>query len=64
MDSFSIWHWFVGLLFVVLPVWFGWRTVSKAGMPGAWALLVLVPLLNLIMLWIFAFAKWPRYPDR
>jgi hypothetical protein len=60
MGSFSIWHWII-LLFItgifVVPLW---RIISKAGYSGAWSLLCFVPFLNLIMLWVFAFAKWPN----
>jgi hypothetical protein len=44
------------LLFMV-PVW---KIVSKAGFSGAWALLALIPLVNIIMLWVFAFVRWPN----
>jgi hypothetical protein len=45
-------------------VWLISRAVSKSGISGWWALLGLIPIVNLVMLWVFAFAKWPRYPDR
>lgn len=41
---------------IVLPVW---RILSKAGYSGAWSLLALIPLVNLIALWVFAFLRWP-----
>ena len=59
MGSFSVWHWIVVLFWfavVVVPVW---RIVRKAGYPGALSLLVVVPILNLVLLWVFAFRKWP-----
>jgi membrane associated rhomboid family serine protease len=52
------------LLFVVL--WLAvfmyplWRIVGKAGFHPAFSLLSLVPLVNIVFLWIFAFAKWPN----
>lgn len=36
-----------------------WKTVSKAGYPGAWSLLMLVPFVNLIAMFMFAFSEWP-----
>jgi hypothetical protein len=36
-----------------------WRIVSKAGYTGAWALIALVPLVNLVFFFIFAFSDWP-----
>jgi len=41
---------------IVVPCW---RIVGKAGYSGALSLLVLVPLVNIILLWVFAFSKWP-----
>lgn len=45
------------LLAVVIAGW--WRIASKAGYPGAWALIALVPLANLVFFLIFAFSDWP-----
>ncbi len=59
MSSFSIWHWLflaVWLAVFIVPLW---RIVSKAGFPGAFALLAIIPLLNIVLLWVFAFIKWP-----
>jgi hypothetical protein len=54
-------HGLVGLIIAaiifVIPAW---KIVEKAGYQGAWALLVLVPLVNIIALWVFAFTQWPR----
>jgi len=58
MNSFNVWHLFilVYVLGIVVPCW---RIASKAGYPGALALLALVPGLNVILLWLFAFLEWP-----
>jgi hypothetical protein len=47
------------LLFAVISLIPVWKIVSKAGFAGAWSLLMLVPLVNIIMLWVFAFSRWP-----
>ena len=47
------------LLFGVIVVWPFWRIFSRAGFSGALALLLLVPLLNLMVIWYLAFAEWP-----
>lgn len=62
MLSFSVAH-LVELVVFILLVWafvsiFG-RIVNRAGYSRWWLLTLFVPLLNLIMLWIFAFADWP-----
>ena len=41
---------------IVLPFW---RICTKAGYPGIMALLVFIPVVNLIFLYWFAFADWP-----
>jgi len=33
--------------------------IRKAGYSGWWVLLWFVPLVNIIMLWVFAFSDWP-----
>jgi uncharacterized membrane protein YhaH (DUF805 family) len=40
------------------------KILNKAGYSGWWCLLFFVPLVNLIMLWVFAFADWPNLRDR
>ena len=47
---------FVSLALVMIPMW---RIVQRAGFSPWWALLVLVPVVNLIALWQFAFGRWP-----
>ena len=62
MFSLGIWH-VMALVVFVLVVWafvavFG-RILGRAGYSRLWLLAIVVPLLNLIMLWVFAFADWP-----
>lgn len=47
------------LLGMVLPFIAIWRIISKAGYAGAWALLLFVPLVNLVALFVFALSEWP-----
>ena len=55
------------LVGLVLAAWMCWRIAAKAGVPG-WAgaaaiLLTLTgigSLVSLILLWVFAFMRWPR----
>ncbi len=41
---------------IILPFWF---IFSKAGFPRWLSLLMVVPIVNLIMLYVFAFSDWP-----
>ena len=63
MGTFSIWHWLIVFLVIALVVFVVWpavRILHKAGYSGWWSLLMLVPFVNIIGIWLFAFAKWPR----
>ena len=35
------------------------QIIHKAGYSRIWILVWFVPLLNIIMLWVFAFSRWP-----
>lgn len=35
------------------------RVINRAGFSPWWALVLVVPLLNVILIWAFAFARWP-----
>ena len=63
MGSFSIWHWLIVLvvllILVVLPLWWGAKVLRKAGHHRAWTLLQLVPLVNIVAIFVFAFTDWP-----
>ncbi|MEX0724925.1 MAG: hypothetical protein WD065_01565 [Planctomycetaceae bacterium] len=55
----------VGFILLILVVPF-WMICSKAGFPGWISLAMLLPLLNLALLFFLAFADWPalrRLPD-
>lgn len=63
MGTWSIWHWLVVFL-IVLPLWFFSRAVAKAGFSPWSVVWGIVPIVNIVMLWVFAYAKWPSLPDR
>src|SRR6266581_9246308 len=44
---------------VAFGIFVWWRIFSKAGYSGALSLLMFVPIANLVMLLILAFAEWP-----
>lgn len=63
MGTFSPTHWFIVLVMVtplmallVVPTW---RILQRAGFNGAWALLMLVPVVGLLVPWVVSFLKWP-----
>jgi len=61
MFSHSMWsgHW-LGMIImacvVIIPVW---RICQRTGYPGWVSILILVPLVNLGLLYFIAFSDWP-----
>lgn len=49
----------LALVLAILTIAGAWRGLRKAGFSGAWSLLLIVPMVNLVALWIFAFISWP-----
>jgi len=47
------------LLLIAIPILLFAPIARKAGYSGWWSLLMIIPLVNLVMIWVFAFAKWP-----
>jgi hypothetical protein len=39
------------------------RVLHKAGLSGFWVITQLIPIVNIIAIWVFAFARWPRVDD-
>jgi heme/copper-type cytochrome/quinol oxidase subunit 2 len=50
---------FVGLVVFVIGIIACWKIFAKAGWSGAMGLLMFVPIANLIVFLMLAFAKWP-----
>jgi hypothetical protein len=57
------WQWLIALLMplvvitlVAVPVA---NILHRAGRSRWWTVLAFVPLLNLVLLWVFAFSRWP-----
>ena len=47
-------------LYIVAMMAFGSIVLVKARISPIWVFLLLVPYLNLIGLWLFAYVRWPR----
>ena len=56
------------LFYILLPVyvafclWLGVRILRKAGFDVLWVLILLIPIVNIVMIWVFAFIRWPTLP--
>ncbi len=57
-------QWPVIVLIAVLFAFLFSRIVAKAGFPPLLAILMLIPVANIIFLWWFAFSEWPKFPQQ
>jgi hypothetical protein len=51
--------WFVFLALFIFQMYCYWRVAMKSGYPGAYSLLLLIPLVNIIIMLIWVFSEWP-----
>jgi hypothetical protein len=63
MGSMSLMHWvmvifYLVFLYVIVGIPAG-VILRRVGMSRWWSLLAIIPIANLVGLWIFAFARWP-----
>jgi hypothetical protein len=49
----------IAVSMIVLTVFPFWLIFTKAGFPGWYSLGMLFPILNLVLIFFLAFAKWP-----
>jgi hypothetical protein len=54
----SYWHWLL-LLLLILPAWPTWKICQRMGLPGPLGLLIVIPIVNLVLIWVLAFVDWP-----
>lgn len=59
MMTFFLVFGLIGIVVMLIPYWFIWK---KAGFSPWLSLLMFVPLLNLVMLYVLAFAEWKVVP--
>jgi hypothetical protein len=59
VGGISIWQLLVIAVYILIFVLPFWHIYKKAGFSPWLSLLMLIPLVNLIMLYVLAFAKWP-----
>ncbi len=49
---------FLVLVLIIFHLWLITKILSKAGYNRWYTVLMLVPVVNIIMIWVFAFDKW------
>ncbi|SFR45061.1 hypothetical protein SAMN04488073_1436 [Marinobacter gudaonensis] len=61
MHGNTLWagHWLWMLVIAIAVVVPAWRICQRTGYPGWLGLLILVPLINLGLLYFIAFSEWP-----
>lgn len=59
MSGYGIGHWSVFIVMVVAFVYPIGRILRRIGWSPFWSIVALIPLVNLVGLWIVAFADWP-----
>ena len=59
MDTDALVSFVIVIIFGAVLIYPFFRIFQRTGISGWWALLMLIPLLNIAVLWIFAFARWP-----
>ena len=59
LTGFGLFIGIIAIASIILAIVIWWRIFSKAGYHGALSLLMFVPIANLVMLLILAFAEWP-----
>lgn len=50
-------------IFIIFTLWLGSKILEKAGFDKLWVLCLLIPFVNIIMVWVFAFSNWPNLKD-
>ena len=56
MGPFGLIMWLFFMVFIILPFWF---IFSKAGYSKWLSFLMVVPIVNIVMLYFLAFSTWP-----
>jgi hypothetical protein len=59
MAGFGVVGILVGIGLLILSLIINWTIAAKAGYSGALSLLMLIPLVNVIIILMFAFSEWP-----
>ena len=62
MFGFGVWE----TIFIIIPISIlivlpYWKIFSKAGFSSWWSLSLLLPIINILVIYILAFSRWPIY---
>lgn len=60
MGYWSVWHWIFVAVVAALVLYPIGRILARIGFSPFWSVVALIPLANLVGLWIVALAAWPQ----
>ncbi len=56
----SIWQLVIIIAILVVPFLLFSPILKKAGFSKWWVLCMFIPVVNLLLIWVFAFIQWPK----
>ena len=59
MYGYGSFHWLWFLVMIVVVIYPVGRILTRIGFSPLWSVVMFIPLVNLIALWLLAFADWP-----
>lgn len=59
MAGYGLGHWLAFAIMVAIFLYPIGRILGRIGLSPFWSVLALIPLANLIALWLLAFIDWP-----
>ena len=62
MDTFSVWHLLMIVTIAATYVPCA-KILARTGRSRWWAILALIPWVNIAALWVFAFTRWPALDE-
>ncbi len=60
MPGYGLTHWLMFAVMIAALLYPVGRILGRIGLSPFWSVVALIPFLNLIGLWVLAFAEWPR----
>lgn len=51
------------LALFIFVMWLGVKIIQKAGLDPRLVVFLLIPIVNIILIWVFAFTKWPNLKE-
>lgn len=62
--GFGLTHWVIFAVFIAVVLYPVGRILDRIGFSPFWSVVAMIPIVNLIALWVLAFTEWPRDSNR